>query len=276
MKIYFASTDSTKMLDGRSCRMILAEEGIPHTLFSFAHDSKANRDGWEQVWRAASCHVIIDSGAFTAFTTGKQFSCEEYAGWALALRERWQAHMASLVFMNLDVIGDQDATWKNHERLRELGLETLPIVTFGADKKHLERALEHPYMALGGLVPYTRQRGKLQAWLDACFHHVMAHKKHTGVMPKMHLLGVTQQWALERYPCYSSDSSSWQAVLRFGGGAKAGIDKLPGTSHGQSAVAAALHALRSEVRHYKHLQNNVTRLWERRGIYWDDNETVRG
>ena len=215
--------------------------------------------------------VIIDSGAFTAWTTGKVINPKDYAKWALDFDNRWRSKMASLEFMNLDVIGDQDASWKNQSILEGLGLRPLPIITFGANLSHLDRALaDYHYIALGGLVPYTRQKQKLQQWLDACFSRIMAHKKKTGVMPKIHLLGVTTDWVLKRYPCYSTDSSSWVACLRFGGAEAAGIKKIPRYKESDAAMSATIHTLRSEIRKYKKMQDEATSLWEKRGIVFKE------
>ena len=215
--------------------------------------------------------VIIDSGAFTAFTTGKVINPRDYAKWALEFKQKWEHKMAALHFMNLDVIGDQDASWVNQEILEGLGLKPLPIITYGAEKRHLERALqEYPYIALGGLVPHSRDKTALRKWLDHCFAMVMKQKKKTGILPRIHLLGITTDWVLKRYPCYSSDSSTWVACLRFGGGAAAGIKQLPRYKESDAAMAATIHTLRSEIRKYKKMEAEATKLWASRGIVFDD------
>lgn len=129
--------------------------------------------------------VIIDSGAFTVFTKGKTIDPNEYAEWAIAFDKEWRDKMAFLRFMNLDVIGDQEKSWRNQLYLENKGINPLPIITYGANKKDLERAIaDYDYFALGGLVPYARQRGKLAKWLDTCFSLVVANYKKTGVMKK--------------------------------------------------------------------------------------------
>jgi hypothetical protein len=229
----------------------------------------------EQAWSQMSesdlrPRVIIDSGAFTAFTSGKKIDPRDYARWALDFQDRWEHRMVDLNFMNLDVIGDQDASWQNQSILEGLGMKPLPIVTYGAPKHHLTRALDnYPYIALGGLVPYIRQKELLRKWLDVCFSQIMAKKKSTGIMPKVHLLGVTTDWVLKRYPCYSSDSSSWVGCLRFGKGAAAGIDKIPRYKDSEAAMAATIHVLRSEIRKYKNMEQEATNLWTSRGIIFD-------
>lgn len=215
--------------------------------------------------------VIIDSGAFTAWTSGKPIDPRDYAKWALDFRDRWEHKMQALYFMNLDVIGDQDASWVNQSILEGLGLKPIPIITFGADKKHLIRALDnYDYIALGGLVPYTRDKVKLQKWLDFCFAIIMKKYKATGVMPKIHLLGITTDWVLKRYPCFSSDSSTWVSCLRFGDGSAAGIKQIPRYKESDGAMSATIHTLRSEIRKYKKMEQEATNLWTKRGIIFND------
>jgi hypothetical protein len=306
MRLHLA--DTTARLHGKkSVKTLLPEEGKSENLFSYAYqdqeeqwrDSRnramnihiaghsATPDMEQQVKPEHDNHlatyadsgdrvdlrprVIIDSGAFTAWTTGKSINPKDYAAWALDFDKRWRDKFASLEFMNLDVIGDQDGTWRNLSILEGLGMKPLPIITYGVDLKHLDRALEnYDYIALGGLVPYTRQKDKLRAWLNACFSRVMAYHKKTGTMRRLHLLGVTTDWVLKRYPCYSSDSSSWVSCLRFGGGDAAGIKQLPRYNESEGAMAATIHTLRSEIRKYKKMEQEATNLWKSRGIIWDD------
>lgn len=214
--------------------------------------------------------VIIDSGAFTAFTTGKVIKPQDYGKWALGFKDRWEDKMSFLRFMNLDVIGDQDASWINQLILEKMGINPIPIVTYGADLKHLHRAINnYDYIALGGLVPYSNQKQKLQVWLDKCFKLIVAKFKHTGVMPKVHLLGITTDWVLKRYPCYSSDSSSWVTCLRFGSGKAAGIKQLPRYKESNAALAATIHTLRSEIKKYQKMEAEATSLWAKRGVCFE-------
>jgi hypothetical protein len=198
-------------------------------------------------------NILIDSGAFTAFTKNKAIKPEDYAEWALGFRGRWQDKSASLHFMNLDVIGDQDASWSNQARIEAMGLKILPIVTYGADVKHIDRALEYPYFALGGLVPYAQQPGILKPW----------------VMPRVHILGITRDWVCERYPLFSCDSSTWTQVLRFGGAQRSGLKKVPRYKEGAGALAANVEELIASIRFYQEMERNATNLWDKRGIRFE-------
>ena len=236
-------------------------------LISYAHTGETN--SIPKVVADLRPRLIVDSGAFTAFTCGKTIKPQDYTHWALDFKKRWEHKMSFLGFMNLDVIGDQDETWKNQEMIEALGLNPIPIVTFGADLRHLERALGYEYFALGGLVPYATKKAKLRAWLDKCFQIIVTKFKRTGVMPKVHLLGITSDWALKRYPCYSSDSSSWVKCLRFGGAEAAGIEKIPRYKESDAAMFATTHALRSEIKKFQKMEQEATKLWASRGIVFD-------
>ena len=272
VKLHLATT-SHEVFNGKGIREMLPENDIDSTLASYAYLDDRHEKEWSGAWQAPDLlpRVIIDSGAFTAWTSGKPIDPRDYAKWALDFKERWEHKMQALYFMNLDVIGDQDASWVNQSILEGLGLKPIPIITFGANKKHLIKALDnYDYIALGGLVPYTRDKVKLQKWLDFCFTIIMQKYKATGVMPKIHLLGVTTDWVLKRYPCFSSDSSSWVSCLRFGGGAAAGIKQLPRYKESDAAMASTIHTLRAEIRKYKKMEEESTNLWTKRGIIFND------
>jgi hypothetical protein len=242
--------------------------GVRSFLLSY-HYCKLERD-WANFWEKQKCRLLIDSGAFSAFNSGKAIDPKDYVEWALGFKKRWTGKMSYLGFMNLDVIGDQDASWKNQFTIEKLGLETIPIVTYNAELKHLNRAIDnYNYFALGGLVPYAKKKKLLRAWLDRCFNAIFAKYRETGIMPKVHLLGITSDWVLKRYPSYSSDSSSWMACVRFGNGSTAGISRLPRISASNAALMTNLHVMRSEIKKYQTMEREATNLWVKRGIVFD-------
>ena len=173
------------------------------------------------------------------------------------------------------MIGDHEGTWANTERLRDLGMDPVPVVTFGADRRHLERALQETcdegkgggVLGLGGLVPYATTPKKLIGWLDRCFIPIRDRYKQTGVMPKVHLLGVSQKRILERYPAYSSDSTSWLIPIRYG--RSRNFDRrVPRATQGGSDVLTV--ALRREVEKAQQLEAHATALWAKRGVVFDE------
>lgn len=230
---------------------------FPYQLMSFAYT--ADMKLWRNAWLHHPCTVMIDSGAFTAYTIGKKVSLAEYAVFIRRFPEL-VPHLAETVFVSLDVIGDQAATWTNYRRLVARGCEVLPVVTFGSPMDDVRRAADaHPYICLGGLV------GRGQAaldWLD----QVYAVLTSLPQLPRTHLLGVATKKALLRYPAFSSDSSSWLGAFRYG--AKMQGRNLPRYREGVAASAATRLHMQEEVRKTEKLMRDATAFWTARGVTW--------
>lgn len=208
MNIYLTTTDSTIPMD------CLLNVNYSNTLLSYAYSNLLPK--YENVWlsninKGLKNRIIIDSGAFTAFTLGKPITLQDYASWVKDIATEYSTKTTSILFMNLDVIGDQKASLKNQIKLENLGLNITPVFTFGANIEELKDLLNtYEYVALGGLV----KRKDVKPWLDKCYRELLAHKSKTGLLIKTHLLGVCKEDLLQRYPCFSSDSSGWIATLR--------------------------------------------------------------
>jgi hypothetical protein len=231
--------------------------------------TKEKRSGVLQVNLEKLPRILIDSGAFTAFTTGKVIRVEDYGGWALAFKKKWEPLVRSLHFFNLDVVGDEVASDKNLKQLEAMGLRPVPIFTYNGSIQYLKQYLkDYDYLALGGLV--GRSTKGQDAWVEYCFKFVVQRYKETGVMPRVHLLGVTKQQLLEKYPTYSCDSSSWVKCLRFGGGDAIGKKKIPRYKESEEALKITVATLRAEIRKYQAMERDVTRLWNSRGVVWED------
>ena len=179
-------------------------------LGSFAYWAKA--DLHTHLSRATAQGVNIDfladSGAFTAYTTGKQVTIKQYATW-LTLH-------APLInaAMTLDVIGDPAASARNTRALQDaLGSSVyiIPIFHVGSPWAELARwCADHPYVALGGGVAVAgRERAFLQ-WL------VRAHRIAADHGTALHGLGMTKPAYVEPLPFYSTDSSYWVTSSRTG------------------------------------------------------------
>ncbi|MFM6827329.1 MAG: hypothetical protein ACKPKT_17355 [Dolichospermum sp.] len=213
--------------------------------------------------------ILIDSGAFTAFTTGKVITPKEYGAWALDFKKQWEHKVKSLGFFNLDVIGDQKGSNVNLHKLEKMGLNPIPIFTYGGDAKDLQYYLDnYNYIGFGGLV--GRKTQEQLSWVRYCFSFVIKKYKETGVLPKIHLLGVTKEAILNEVPCYSCDSSSWVSCLRFGGGKAIGKKKIPKYTESEEALKITIITLKNEIKKYKKIQDDVTEIWRKRGIIWND------
>ena len=91
---------------------------------------------------------VLDSGAFTAFNSGKVIDLDEYIATCLSC----DAHEV----FGLDVIGDPTATRKNNEYMWSKGVEAIPTFHFGSPWSALDDIMHRPKIALGGV---ARRRG---------------------------------------------------------------------------------------------------------------------
>lgn len=173
---------------------VLREAGASRLLISYA----ILRDHADGRWpdranlaRFADMDVLIDSGAFSAFKSGKPISIEEYQ----AFLDR--THPAQ--YMNLDVIGDWRATLENQHYLEARGYHPIPV-WHPQDPWALlgEMTATYPLIALGGLVPLT----PTDRW--ATLRRVFGEHPHT-----YHGLGIGSPRTLRAFPWYSCDSASW-------------------------------------------------------------------
>lgn len=207
--------------------------------------------------------LILDSGAFSAFTMNTKIDITDY-GKTVLKNKQYITRCA-----NLDVIGDSEATYKNWLILKEMGCNPLPVIHYGSEKKWFDIYLkEHKveYLALGGLVPYTKQKTKLKKWLDYSFSLI---KPYFPV--KIHLFGVTTNWVLKRYPVYSCDSTGWLyagkrgRILEFNG---SGVV----IHRDMDSLSKAHNYKQNDIRSglaYRKFEDYLTKLWEKRGVKWE-------
>jgi hypothetical protein len=253
---------------------VLSSEKYPNTLLSFAYKKLLPNFGilWKSnVLQGVKPSVIFDSGAFTAFSSGKKVDIKEYFDWTQMLSLKW-GDIANIEFITLDEIGDSVISAANLSQLETWGLNAIPVFGYGENLTELSGMMDrYDRIAFGGLVPYARSRKILQHWLDRCFQTVMARYKSTGKIPRIHLLGVSGSWIVMRYPIFSCDSSGWTSAFRFGDTGKSGLPSVPRVKNNSTIEAdkAGLHnILRTKVREISKLQHDATKLWESRGIKW--------
>lgn len=148
--------------------------------------------------------VLADSGAFSAMTQGAMITVDEYADWVRQWRHLFTA------YANLDVIKDAEATWRNHEAMKERGLKPVPCFHVLEDFDWLRRYVDdgYRYIALG-VAGMQARRDAVMRWLVKCF-------KIAGDEAVFHGFALTSWKVLRSFPWYSADSSSWGAGFRYG------------------------------------------------------------
>ena len=151
--------------------------------------------------------LILDSGAFSAYTLGKHISLTEYAEWASSLTGRY------LFALNLDVLGDGDKSLRNWEKLERAGVATAPVVHFGA---RADRVIP-PYIEQGadtitlGGIAVSGAGKQVRAWAAHILSWLHEHAPHV----RTHGLGVHSSSPLARLPFTTIDSSTPTNAYRF-------------------------------------------------------------
>lgn len=187
----------------------------------------------------AGFRLMVDSGAFTAWSVGKSVDLDAYVAYLRGLPSDWDVEA-----IQLDVIGDHKATLKNFLRMCDMGVETIPVFTRGAPLKDRETMYAHrDYVALGGLVG------------NADYLPFARHWMRTNKGRRVHLLGYTKVNDLKRYRPTSVDSSSIAGAQRYGAinyyagagtltGIRRGAFCFPRTPQTQAAVDAFIASCR--------------------------------
>lgn len=158
---------------------------------------------------------MIDSGAFSAFNSGKPVDLDDYCRFLDAI-----ADLEPLA-VQLDVIGDPKATWKNFATMRKRGYRVMPVFTRGSPGEMLEHMYATAdYILLGGMVGRRDNLGFLK-WVM---------KRING--RKVHWLGLAGNIeAIKLYRPTSVDATSWIStsamsgltLLYVGGGRMKGV-----------------------------------------------------
>lgn len=175
----------------------------PRALISYAY-----LQGHPSLDRYRSFDLVLDSGAFTAWSLGISIDMRRYADFIKREAENITHAVA------LDVIGDWKASARNYDRLRDLldgAVEMLPIWHLGSPLSEMTRLCrEYEYVAIGGAVPHAKTPKRLMQ------HLLPAHKIARDAGVRLHGLGITGRTAMHRLPWTSVDSSSWVSAHRFG------------------------------------------------------------
>lgn len=214
--------------------------------------------------------LFLDSGAFSAFTVGAKINIDEY----IAFIKKYEPYITT--YATLDVIGDYKATTRNTEYMEANGLHPLATFHYGSPYEELERMVEKyegGYIGLGGLVPISTHREKMEAHLDKCFRII-------GTKVKTHAFGVNSIWAWLRYPFYSADATSWLMGGKFRRAMKWNSKKMKMDVISKQDKEISLMSMlvydghytkinRHNAREYIKAANFATRLWESRGVKWD-------
>jgi hypothetical protein len=142
---------------------------------------------------------FLDSGAFSAWSKGKQINLDSYIEFIK------NNDFLLKAYATLDDIKDPKKTEENTEYMREKGLDPIPVFHWGEPYEILDKLIaKEKYIALGGMVPITTK--DLLPWLDDCFVRICDSEGNPKL--KVHGFGLTTVSLMRRYPWFSVDSTS--------------------------------------------------------------------
>lgn len=143
--------------------------------------------------------LIIDSGAFSAFASGKTIELKDYHKFLDSVSD-----LPILKAIQLDVMGDEEKSWQNFLKSRKLGYNVAPVFTRGTDIKEIEKMYEYSDLIFIGATRGVGGPGYVK--------YVLENNKKR----KCHILGCLDTKFLKHYKPYSCDVSSWVSAARYG------------------------------------------------------------
>jgi len=166
--------------------------------------------------------VILDSGAFSAWTKFKAIDLDDYIAFINQHKDLVD------FYINLDVIPGNFgrvpsikevkesalASIKNLEYMESKGLRPMPVFHQGEELKYLTTYIEKGYDYIGISPANDRGTSEKIQWLDGIFEFIGDDKGFPTI--KTHGFGVTALEIMFRYPWFSVDSASWAFTGAFG------------------------------------------------------------
>lgn len=142
---------------------------------------------------AAPESLMLDSGAWTAHTSGKAIDLDALA--EEGKRDEWDE------VVSLDVIGDANASRTNYERMVALGCtKAMPVFHIGEPWELLDHYVRvAPKVGIGGVAALTPN--VYRPFFDQVFARAWPKK--------MHAFGVADRSTLLMFPFHSADASTW-------------------------------------------------------------------
>lgn len=191
---------------------------------------------------------VLDSGAYSAFNSGKQIRLSDYIAEA---RHRLATDPTLSEVFALDVINDPNQSLRNCEQMWQAGVKAIPCYHIGEPEAALmEIASNYPKIALGGMAT-LRGSTKLK-WAEQCFARVWPKK--------IHGFGLSGDKEVLSLPWHSVDAATWimnaQAFGRYRAFRNAKLSlRSPADGSGIE--------LRGELAYYRQLEIKARGKWQK-------------
>jgi len=153
--------------------------------------------------------IILDSGAYSAFHSGKKIDIDAYAAF---IKKHGKLFFN---YFNLDVIRNGEKSVDNWHYLRKKGADTIPVYHLKTNEDFLINYLkETDYLGIGMTVSLNKEK-RIQT-MDQMWKKYFLNSKGEATC-KVHGLGLTDFDVIKRYPWYSVDSFTPNIAAAWGG-----------------------------------------------------------
>lgn len=170
--------------------------------YAYLRDAQYTLDWLIEITRELDVELFLDSGAFTAFNSGREIELDEYIGF---LKEH---HSMFFGYMQLDKLQDPAVSAANLREMKRAGLKPIPIHVFGDDQKRMDELFElSDVVALGGF--RRPHRG-------AAPKNYVVEKMRWAAGRNVHWLGYTNLKMVQSLTPFSCDCSSFTQGVRYG------------------------------------------------------------
>lgn len=219
-------------------------------------------------------YLLLDSGAFSAWSTGAEIDVKQYADWLDFVKATHGKNIKRIEAVNLDVITNANdsktelskaytKSMENLYYLKSRGHNVLPVHHQFEPYSILEDyAKDFKFICIS---PNNREHtNSKRDYLDGCFKRIKGSVAAHG-------LAVTAEPLIVRYPWFSVDSSIVQTPYRYGRIGLRNKNKI-GTTQAQGANRnlAYLRRLAHEtIKHLTEMEDLGTNFWKRKGITWE-------
>lgn len=161
---------------------------------------------------APKCRIMIDSGAFTNYKTMVKSAKQKKPFQPITLDEYMKAcqdFQRFYQYIQLDVIGNPQATRRNFDIMQAAGLNPMPVFTGGAPWADLAYySTKWQDICYGGIVRHAKNKVFVQ--------NITNGLKMSGGKARFHLLGFARYPLVLSLPIKSFDSSSYAAGQQYG------------------------------------------------------------
>src|SRR5690554_1947242 len=152
--------------------------------------------------------IFLDSGAYTAFRSGKPVDLPAYIRYCQHYASQYQ------IIAALDVIGDPDASYQNYVAMRNAGVRILPTFHIGSDWRYYDQLLdEYDYVAIGGVAWRVASGVNEDAPMMRALIHIHKRAQQKGV--RLHGFGVTAWRYIRSFDWFSIDSTTFLVGARL-------------------------------------------------------------